>query len=109
MAAVFGLDFGTTNSLATIIRDGQALALTDRATGKPHPSVVWYRGPDVVVGSAARGHMDSVDSGASDGFLRSPKMNLRRGSPLHVQGRTIDPVDAVAEVLRHLHKDAARA
>lgn len=109
MAEVFGLDFGTTNSLVTIVQDGRALALTDRTTGKPHPSVVWYRGPEVVVGAAARVHMDGVESGAADGFLRSPKMNLRRGSPLHVQGRTVDPVDAAAEVLRHLQKDAAQA
>jgi molecular chaperone DnaK len=109
MAAIFGLDFGTTNSLVTVIQDGRALALTDRATNKPHPSVVWYRDPEIVVGAAARMHMDGVDSGAADGFLRSPKMNLRRGSPLHVQGRTVDPVDAAAEVLRHLRKDAGQA
>ena len=52
---VFGLDFGTTNSLAALVVRNQVQALTNEADGKPHPSVVWYRGSDIVVGRDARG------------------------------------------------------
>ncbi len=108
MAEIFGLDFGTTNSLATIVQDGKPLGLVDRDTRKPHPSVVWYRGTEKVVGSEARAHLDNIDSAGSDGFVRSPKMKLRQSSPLYVQGQMREPVDVVAEVLRHLREDAAR-
>ncbi len=53
MATIFGLDFGTTNSVATIIRRPavaqreRPLVLTNRNDNRPHPSVVWYRGAEV--------------------------------------------------------------
>ena len=50
---VFGLDFGTTNSLAALVVGDEVRALTNE-DDKPHPSVVWYRGGDVVVGHEAR-------------------------------------------------------
>ena len=110
MNTVFGIDFGTTNSLAaTIGLDGRAVSLVDRDTDRPHPSVIWYRGSDVVVGAKARQNMDLTEAGAPAGFVRSPKMLLRREGSLFVDGRPIEPTDAVAEVLGHLKKDAALA
>src|SRR5262245_40701632 len=108
MAGIFGLDFGTTNSLATVIQDGTPIALVDRETTKPHPSVVWYRGTETVVGAAARSHLDNIESSGADGFIRSPKMRLRQSSPLFVQGRLREPVEVVAEVLRYIRADAAK-
>jgi hypothetical protein len=102
-----GLDFGTTNSLVTVIQGGRAVPLLDERTTRPHPSVVWYRGDDVIVGAEARAHLDRTD-GTAVGFVRSPKMSLRRGNPMHVEGRQIDPVDAVAEVLRYIRSDARK-
>ena len=104
---VFGLDFGTTNSLIALVADGEVRALTDDEE-KPHPSVVWYRGSETVVGRAARIHIDSLDAGGSPGFVRSPKMRLRRDGPVHVDGRALDPVDIVSEVLAHIRTEAER-
>ena len=104
---VFGVDFGTTNSLAAMVVGERVQALVDTTTARPHPSVVWYRGGDVIVGREARQNMDLTDAGAPPGFVRSPKMKLRREGPIFVDGRVIDPVDAVAEVLKHLRADAA--
>ena len=62
MAGIFGLDFGTTNSVASFIQrnpDKQghhANVLTDRQ-GRPHPSVVWYNGAETIVGRQAKEHM----------------------------------------------------
>ena len=45
---IFGIDFGTTNSLAAVAVGGRALALVDLVTGRPHPSVgrrSWPRKP----------------------------------------------------------------
>ena len=104
---VFGLDFGTTNSLAALVADGEVRALTDDDE-KPHPSVVWYRGSETVVGRIARTHIDSLDGGGAPGFVRSPKMKLRRYGPVHVDGRTLDPSDIVSEVLAHVRSEAER-
>lgn len=107
-ATVFGIDFGTTNSLASRVVGDRVLPLVDEVTGRPHPSVVWYRGGDIVVGREARQYLDITESGAPPGFVRSPKMTLRRAGPIFVDGLAIDPTDAVAEVLRHLKSDASR-
>lgn len=103
---VFGLDFGTTNSLTALVVGNEVRSLTDDAD-KPHPSVVWYRGGDAVVGREARQHIETLQSGVEHGFVRSPKMMLRREGPVHIQGRAVDPTDIVAEVLGHLQSDAA--
>jgi actin-like ATPase involved in cell morphogenesis len=105
----FGIDFGTTNSLAAVVVGDRALPLLDQVTRRPHPSVIWYRGSDVVVGRGARENMDLTEAGAPPGFVRSPKMSLRRPGSIFVDGRPIEPTDAVAEVLRHLKHDAALA
>ena len=103
----FGIDFGTTNSLAAMIVGKDPVSLVDATNNLPHPSVIWYRGMEVVVGREARQNMDLTEAGAPPGFVRSPKMMLRREGPIFVDGRTIDPRDAVAEVLKHLRTDAA--
>jgi actin-like ATPase involved in cell morphogenesis len=105
--SAFGIDFGTTNSLAATIAGERALALVDAATLRPHPSVIWYRGTQTVVGQEAKQHLDITEGGAPPGFVRSPKMRLRREGPIFVDGRPVEPIDAVAEVLLHLKRDAA--
>jgi molecular chaperone DnaK len=105
-APIFGIDFGTTNSLAAYVVGDRVLSLVDAATRRPHPSVLWYRGTEIVVGREARQHLDLTESGAPPGFVRSPKMTLRRDGPIYVDGLAVDPTDAVAEVLKHLKQDA---
>ena len=106
-ATVFGIDFGTTNSLAAMIVGDRALSLVDQVKNRPHPSVIWYRGGDVVVGRDARQSMDITETGAPAGFVRSPKMAVRQQGPIWVDGRQLSAADAIAEVLKHLCRDAA--
>lgn len=103
---VFGIDFGTTNSLAAVVVGNEMRVLTSKNDDKPHPSVVWYRGSDVIVGREARTYLESLDGGVQHGFIRSPKMKLRREGPVHIPGKSIDPQDIVAEVLRYIRYDA---
>jgi molecular chaperone DnaK len=105
---VFGLDFGTTNSLVSVIQGETVIPLLDRTDGRPHPSVVWYRGGEVVVGRSAREHLDSAEGAAPQGLLRSPKMSLRREGPIYLDGREIAPSDAIAKVLTFLRDDARK-
>jgi molecular chaperone DnaK len=104
---VFGLDFGTTNSLLTVIgRDNRPTHLLDKSN-RPHPSVVWYRGSDVIVGRKARENLDAGSDAVTGSFVRSPKRLLTQDSPIHVGGRELDPRDVIAQVLRFLRNDAA--
>ena len=104
---VFGLDFGTTNSLLAIVQGEACIPLVDqiRRSGRiPRsfgiaPERWWWAGE-------AREHLDSADGSAPQGLLRSPKMSLRRDGPIHLEGKDIDPSDAVKEVLSFLRRDA---
>jgi molecular chaperone DnaK len=111
MAAIFGLDFGTTNSVATFIGrsvDGQ----TDEpkvllhSDGRPHPSVVWYRGADVVVGREAKAQLSQLGLGVFGDIVRSPKIFLGSPTGISVDGVNRPAVDVVGEILQFLRDDA---
>jgi len=106
MAAVFGLDFGTTNSLISVVVGGRVISLTNQADDLAHPSVVWYNGAEVVVGRAAKQHLDHVGTGVIGDVIHSPKAFLGKGTNIHVGGVARDPTDVVAEILRFIQKDA---
>lgn len=103
--SVFGLDFGTTNSLLSLIVNGRPVHLIDEKD-RPHPSVVWYRGSEVIVGRKARENLDAGAEAVTGSFVRSPKRLLDQDAPVPVGGRDVDPRDVIAEVLRFLRRDA---
>lgn len=106
MADAFGLDFGTTNTLASIIQGGCALSLTNREDNLPHPSVVWYHGGEVVVGRHAKQHLTQIGTGVLGDVVRSPKSFLGTGASIHVAGIAREPAEVVAEILRFVRQDA---
>ncbi len=55
MSTVIGIDLGTTNTVVSVVRDGQASALTDEAQQTLIPSVVsFHPNGNVLVGRAAK-------------------------------------------------------
>lgn len=106
--AILGLDFGTTNSLAAYIdASGTARSLTNIEDGRPHPSTVWYRGGEIIVGREARSHLEAGTEAISGAFALSPKTLLRKLATVDIEGTTTDPRDIVKEVLEFLKRDAA--
>lgn len=104
---VLGLDFGTTNSLAAYVDAlGDVRSLTNVEDDRPHPSTVWYRAGDVIIGRDARKHLDIDSEGVAGGFVVSPKRLLRRDAPIDVDGSSRDPREIAAEVLAFLREDA---
>ncbi len=103
--AVFGLDFGTTNSLAAYVEGDEAVPLLDLEQ-RPHPSVVWYHGTECVVGRAAKVQLSERAVGVVGDIVRSPKRYLGMGESVHVAGRTLRPTEIVAEILRYLRTHA---
>ena len=113
MAATFGLDFGTTNSVISVIRpdpDTMSTLRCDVLTqgGRPHPSVVWYPGSEPVVGRHAKDQLNELGLGVFGDIVRSPKMFLGSPTGIYVGGVTRQAVDVVADVLRFLRQDALR-
>lgn len=106
MAEVFGLDFGTTNSLAASVAGSRAITFGDEE-GRPHPSVVLYRGEDVIVGRRAKDQLDTAGAGVIGDAVVSPKGQLGSGHSFHVAGATREPREVVAEILRHVREQSA--
>lgn len=107
MAEIFGLDLGTTNTMAAVRfqKEPDVHAFLDG--GRPHPSVVGYHGTTVVAGRAAREQLDGPEVGVIGEFVRSPKPYLGKGIDIYVGGVARDPVAVVADLLRHVRNHAA--
>ncbi len=95
-----GFDFGTTNSLISIVRGDRAINFLDEEQ-RPIPSVVCYEGPQKILGREARQRLTQAGLGVQGNIIGSPKMFLGRDS-IFVEGTERSPVDIVADVVRHV-------
>jgi len=83
MGLPIGIDLGTSNSVVSVIQDGQPLVIADEEGNHTHPSVVWFawgdriQGEGILVGNRARRQVVL----APDGAVFSAKRLI---------GRTID-------------------
>ena len=112
MATIFGLDFGTTNSLISFVQEdreaGQPVvrSLTHLTDGRPHPSVVWFSPEGPVVGRNARDKMSELGVGVFGDIVRSPKIYLGGPTPIVVGGVVRSSVDVATVLFRYLREDA---
>lgn len=105
---VVGFDFGTTNSLVSVIRGNAPINLLDPDRDQPFPSIVAYEGADVVVGEAAKQRLGTAGLGVHGNIVRSPKVYLGR-EDLHVGGQLRSPEDIVADVVSHVRDESVAA
>jgi len=99
-----GIDFGTTNSLISVItRAGLAKCFDD--TGRPHPSVVRYEGEQVICGKKARDKLEKLGIGVLGNTVRGPK-KLLGSEHINVDGRIMTPVEVIADYIKYLVADA---
>ena len=106
MPKVIGIDFGTTNSLISVILDSRARSFLNE-NKMPHPSIVCYDGEQVVVGARAKERIDGADMGMNENLVRSPKVELTKDS-IYINGREKDPVSVVSDLMRYLKEQAAK-
>lgn len=104
--SVVGFDFGTTNSLISIIRGNRAINLADDE-GLPIPSVVCYEGANTIVGREAKKRLGEAGLGIKGNVVRSPKMLLGRES-VFVEGVKRAPVDIVRDVVEYVSRMAIK-
>ena len=101
-----GFDFGTTNSLVSLVSGDRVIDLTE--DDRPHPSVVRYEGEEVIVGRAARDALEEVGLGVHGTTVRSPKMYLGK-EIVTVGGVDRSPIDIVADVIRHVRSRSLKS
>lgn len=102
--AVVGFDFGTTNSLISIVQGDRVLSFTDDQ-GLPIPSVICYEGTQTIVGREARERLGQAGLGVQGNVVRSPKTLLGKES-VFVGGVERNPVDIVSDVVRFVREQA---
>jgi molecular chaperone DnaK len=97
---IIGFDFGTTNSLISVIRGGRPIYFLDEEQ-RPIQSVVCYEGAQTIVGRAAKERLSQAGLGVQRNIIRSPKMYLGRDS-VFVEGVERSPISVVADVVQHV-------
>lgn len=102
--SVVGFDFGTTNSLISVIRGKGAINFLDEEQ-RPIPSVVCYEGKHTIIGREAKARLAQAGLGVQGNTVRSPKTLLGRDS-VFIEGIERSPIDIVSEVVRYVVKQA---
>lgn len=101
---VVGFDFGTTNSLVSLIRGDRAISFFDDL-GLPIPSVVCYEAGSTIVGREAKRRMATAGLGVYGNIVRSPKMLLGQES-VFVDGVERGVTDVVADLIKYVRNAA---
>lgn len=104
---IAGFDFGTTNSLVSVVVGNRVIDVLDE-DGRPHPSVVRYEGEEVIVGREAREALELAGLGVHGNTVRSPKFLLGEDA-VSVGGVERSPIDIVADVIRHVRAASLRS
>jgi actin-like ATPase involved in cell morphogenesis len=99
--AVIGFDFGTTNSLASVVIGTGVISFLENE--QPIPSVVSFEGGKVEVGRKAHDRLSSAGLGVQGSTVRSPKTLLGREEQV-IDGVRRDPVKMVEIVLDHVRR-----
>ncbi|MCX8865011.1 Hsp70 family protein [Vibrio parahaemolyticus] len=104
MVQKIGIDFGTTNSLISVVtKEGMVKSFTDR--NRPHPSVVSYDNGKVVCGTKAKKKLEDSGIGVFGNTIRGPKKFIG-GDHIPVGGEIKHPKDVVADLMRFLVEHA---
>src|SRR3954454_5236283 len=103
-----GFDFGTTNSLVSVVVGDRVIDVMDVETGRPHPSIVRYEGGQGGVGREAKEAVGAAGIGVHGNTFKSPKFLLGEEA-VAVGGVDRSPVDIVADVVRHVRSESLRS
>lgn len=102
--SIVGFDFGTTNSLISVVQGETATHFLD-IEGRPIPSAAGYEGTRKILGREAKERLAQAGLAVQGNIVRSPKRYLGEES-ISIGGTERDPVDIVADVVRHVRDEA---
>ncbi|MHB1424407.1 MAG: Hsp70 family protein [Gemmataceae bacterium] len=101
-----GIDFGTCNSSMAWFnpKTGQAEILLNAEGEDKTPSVIWFGPKEVLVGKYAEERIETAEGRKR--VIAAAKRELAKRRVWMIAGRAVTPIDAAAEVLRKLKRDA---
>lgn len=102
MRQVIGIDFGTTNSLISVVIGDQVSPFLDGNI--PFPSIVAYDAGSPVVGRSAKKRLEGVGDNSGN-IIRAPKRLLGKGIQ-HIDGQEKTPAEIVRDVMLFLKESA---
>ncbi len=124
MSKIIGIDLGTTNSCIAVIEGGEPVVIPNAEGNRTTPSVVGYKGEEVLVGVAAKRQAvtnpentvfsskrfigrryDEVKNDA-DQMPFSVKAGKESRATINANGKDMLPQEVSAKILQKLKKDA---
>ncbi|GAB6060547.1 Hsp70 family protein [Desulfonatronum parangueonense] len=102
MAAIFGIDLGTTNSCISLLQNGKPEVIPIEGDHIV-PSVVSYDGEAIIVGRRARNRALLYP----EQTVASVKRHMGESDPLVIAGQSLSPEQVSASILTYLKEQAA--
>lgn len=98
---IVGIDLGTTNSCIAVMEGSQVKVLENSEGSRTTPSVVAFKGNDIIVGSSAK-----RQSVTNPEVISSVKRHMGKKMTIHGGGKDWTPEEVSAQILINLVKNA---
>lgn len=95
---IIGIDLGTTNSCVAIMEGDKPKVIENLEGGRTTPSVVAYKGKEILVGEAAK--RQAITN--PDNTIISVKRDIGTSKKFNVEGKGLTPEEISAETLRFI-------
>ncbi len=102
MSRAVGIDLGTTNSVVATLEGGEAEVIANAEGARTTPSVVAFKGGEVLVGEVAK--RQAVTN--ADKTIRSVKRHMGTTWTQEIDGKSYTPQEISARILMKLKRDA---
>ncbi len=99
---IIGIDLGTTNSCVSVMEGGEAKVIANAEGGRTTPSVVAFKGEEILVGEVAKRQAITNPHTVSSIKRHMGDMNYR----VDMQGKKYTPQEISAMILQNLKKTA---
>lgn len=104
MSFAVGIDFGTTNSLVAIARDGDVEVVPNERGDRLTPSVVSFDGDDILIGRSAWNRIVSVP----ERTFREVKRHMGTGWSASIDGHNYSAAAIAGRIIARIRSDAER-
>ena len=101
MSKIIGIDLGTTNSCVCVYEGGEAKVIANAEGERTTPSVVAFKGNDIIVGAAAKRQAIT-----NPNTISSIKRLMGTNEKVEVNGKKYSPEEISAMILSDLKKTA---
>ena len=101
MSKTIGIDLGTTNSCVSIYEGGEAKVIANAEGERTTPSVVAFKGDEIIVGGAAKRQMVT-----NPNTVHSIKRLMGTNEKVDINGKKYTPQEISAMILSDLRKTA---